>query len=664
MLEAHQPVAGSAPGAGNPGPAPGTSNACAQVRDLHVSFRRGGKVVRALRGVDISIAPGEIVGLVGESGSGKSVLGLSLLGLHTAATTQMSGSLEVLGHDMSDASPEVWRSLRRRYLGAVFQDPMTSLNPTMRVGRQVEEAAGSAAEAARLLRAVGIPDAEKRMSAFPHQLSGGLRQRVMIAMAVAGEPKLVVADEPTTALDVTVQAQILSLLRRLRDEVGMAMLFITHDLGVASQVADRVAVLYGGQMMEMGPAATMLGSPSHPYTQGLLRSRLTLNADRERPIRAMAGEPPDPASPPAGCPFSPRCRHAGPECAGTQPSLVQTAGTLSACWHPQVGPREEAGATKAPAWAETGRKKGLALLANGVTKRFTSRKGLQVVSIPALRGVDLEIAEGEAVALVGESGSGKSTLLRAIGGLTGIDAGSVELGMPGRPQMVFQDAGASLTPWMTVGALVEERLQAAGVARKDRREAANRALSSVGLSLEVAKAKPRQLSGGQRQRVALARVIAVPPPLLLCDEPTSALDVSLAASVLNLIGDLRRSLDMAVLFVTHDLAVARVVADRVAVMYMGQIVETGPVQSVIGAPRHPYTAALLASVPDPGAKLPTPSGEPGSPLDLPSGCSFSPRCARASDGCLSAAPTLELPRPDDHAYACFNPLTGEDEPWL
>ena len=255
----------------------------------------------------LDIAPGEVLGLVGESGSGKSVLGLTLLGLHPAAITEISGSVELAGTQMASASPEEWRQARRLHLGAIFQDPMTSLNPTMRVGKQVTEAAGSATEALRLLKAVGVPDAEHRMRSFPHQLSGGLRQRVMVAMAVAGPPKLVIADEPTTALDVTVQAQILALLRKLRDELGMAMLFITHDLGVASQVADRVAVLYAGELMELGPAGAMLARPSHPYTRALIRSRLSLATDRALRITTLGGEPPAPVSPPAGCPFAPRC---------------------------------------------------------------------------------------------------------------------------------------------------------------------------------------------------------------------------------------------------------------------------------------------------------------------------------------------------------------------
>ena len=340
---------------------------------------------------------------------------------------------------------------------------MTSLNPTMRVGKQVTEAAGSATEALRLLKAVGVPDAEHRMRSFPHQLSGGLRQRVMVAMAVAGPPKLVIADEPTTALDVTVQAQILALLRKLRDELGMAMLFITHDLGVASQVADRVAVLYAGELMELGPAGAMLARPSHPYTRALIRSRLSLATDRARRITALGGEPPAPVSPPAGCPFAPRCALADDVCQAEAPALVPLNDTQVACWRAEVP--EPASVTVAGPWPVPAPGTGLAVLVRDATKSFVLRRGLRTHPLRALRGVNLEIAEGEAVALVGESGSGKSTLLRAIAGLMPLDSGSVELGLPGTPQMVFQDAGASLTPWLNVGSLVSERLAATNVPR-------------------------------------------------------------------------------------------------------------------------------------------------------------------------------------------------------
>ncbi len=651
--------------ADGPGPV-GQVGPVASVEDLRVTFRRGGRNVHALRGVTLHIAPGEIVGLVGESGSGKSVLGLSLLGLHPKASTKIEGTVMVCGQELTSGSAEEWRLVRRRYLGAVFQDPMTSLNPTMRIGRQVAEVAGNTDEAVRLLNAVGIADASARLSSFPHELSGGLRQRVMLAMAIAGTPRLVIADEPTTALDVTVQAQILRLLRRLRDDLGMAMLFVTHDLGVASQVADRIAVLYGGRLMEVGESADILERAVHPYSNGLLRSRLTLLSGRDRPVVSLAGEPPDPTNPPEGCPFCARCAFVEDLCRQSIPEPVEIrrhhqvacarAGSLTEITDEALAP-----------WPQRADPTGLAVLVHAVTKTFSVGRGRRRRPLHSLRGVDLEIAPGEVVALVGESGSGKSTLLRAIAGLLRVDSGSVEFGVPGDPQMVFQDAGASLTPWLAVGALIAERLGSSGLSRAERRQRVEHALASVGLPPEVRSAKPRQLSGGQRQRVALARAIAVVPPLLLCDEPTSALDVSLAATILNLIGQLRRELSMAVLFVTHDLAVARIVADRVAVMYLGRIVEIGPVDSVVGDPKHPYTAALLASVPDPGVELKAVMGEPASPLDIPIGCGFASRCASADELCHRSDPQLDAlsessdgPIRSIRRVACFHPVRSDE----
>ncbi len=637
----------------------------ASVKDLSVTFRRNGRNLQALRGVTLDISSGEVLALVGESGSGKSVLGLTLLGLHPQKTTTIAGHVEVCGQDVTAAKPDTWRRLRRSSLGAVFQDPMTSLNPTMRIGRQIAEVAGSRAEGVRLLNAAGIPDAERRLASFPHELSGGLRQRVMLAMAIAGSPRLVIADEPTTALDVTVQAQILRLLRGLRDDLGMAILFITHDLGVASQLADRIAVLYGGRIMELGPASEILDAPAHPYTAGLLRSRLTLSTARQGPVGTLPGEPPDPTTPPAGCPFADRCALVLDRCNSEIPTpSTWTKSHDVACWRTGGVVGQEQG--HATPWVDPAPAPGLAILLHDVAKSFKVRRGLRSQRIWSLRGVDLEIAPGEVVALVGESGSGKSTLLRAIAGLLEIDRGSIELGMTGSPQMVFQDAGASLTPWLSVATLLKERLAGSNAPAAGREERARAALRAVGLPQEVAAAKPRELSGGQRQRVALARAIVVPPPVLLCDEPTSALDVSLAATILNLVGQLRRDLSMAVLFVTHDLAVARVVADRVAIMYLGRIVEIGPVDEVVDRPRHPYTAALLASVPEPGRTLDAARGEPASPLDIPTGCAFEPRCDHASDACLTSDPVLELAGPPTvdpvrlaHKAACLHRL-GSD----
>jgi peptide/nickel transport system ATP-binding protein len=634
----------------------------ATVSDLHVGFVRGGQDVHALRGVSLEVMPGEIVGLVGESGSGKSVLGLTMLGLlPDRPRPTVTGSARVCGTDMVTASAEERRLVRREHLGAIFQDPMTSLNPTMRVGQQVQEAAGSADEALRLLDAVGVPDAKRRLRAYPHELSGGLRQRVMIAMAVAGSPSLVVADEPTTALDVTVQSQILELIGSLRDEFGTSFILVTHDLGVAAQVADRIAVLYGSRLAEVGDAAGVLSGPVHPYTSGLLRSRLVLGCDRSRPIMTLRGEPPDPRAHPPGCPFGPRCDFHVEACDAGLPELESvgtdgTAGRHVACirWRDLASTGVER--VEAEPWrgVDLGVTGGPppAVLVHNVSKSFNIGTTFNRQRLKALRGVTLEISKGEAVALVGESGCGKSTLLRSIAGLQPIDDGSIEFGRGARPQMVFQDAGASLTPWLTIGELISERLRSESMPRAERAARVEQALTGVGLSAELADSKPLQLSGGQRQRAALARATVVPPDVLLCDEPTSALDVSLAATVLNLIGQLRRDLGVAVLFVTHDLAAARVVADRIAVMYLGRIVECGPSEEICSAPAHPYTRALLAAVPDLARRNVGLRGEPASPLDPPSGCEFHPRCPVAEPSCASTETPLQPWGPDGREVAC------------
>ena len=568
-----------------------TTTAVLSLRNLAVSYPGG---VQALRGVSLEVAPGEIVGLVGESGAGKTVLGLAALGL-LPPSAELDGHVFLGDTDMATATDEQRRIARKRFAGAVFQDPMTSLNPTMTVGRQVAEATGSMAAAIQALDRARVPDAHRRAGQYPHELSGGLRQRVMIAMAVAGAPALIVADEPTTALDVTVQAEILRLLSDLRDETGSSILFVTHDLAVAASLADRVAVLYGGRLAEVGPAPELLQRPDHPYTVGLLAARPSLDSPRGRPLPVLPGEPPDPRAYVDACPFAPRCPLVTPACeerlpqvtaapshdglvaclrAGeAQPSLLQVQGRF-------LGQEQTVG--RPPA-----------LRLDDLTKAFGSRNFQHV----AVDGLTLEVPAGGAVALVGESGCGKTTTLRMAVGLERPDTGTVEIGEGGRPQLVFQDAGASLTPWLSVSEHLEERLRSEGSTAPQRAERVREVLALVGLPISVLGLRPRQLSGGQRQRVAIARAITVPPALLACDEPISALDVSLAAVVLNLLCQLRAELGMAILFVTHDLSIARLVGDCVAVMHDGQIVEEGPPEMVLDSPQHPKTQALVASIP-------------------------------------------------------------------
>jgi len=519
------------------------------VSDLRVTLTRGSTQVEAVRGVSLQVAHGEILGIVGESGSGKSVLGLSLMALLPAsARPVVTGSIRILGTDMVGTSANADRLVRRQHIGAVFQDPMTSLDPTMTIGNQLAEVTANKADIVRLLTDVGIPDPESRLGAFPHQLSGGLRQRVMIALSLARNPSLIIADEPTTALDVTVQAQILQLLLDLRKSRGCSVVFVTHDLGVAAQICDRIAVMYRGEIVESGDVETVLGSPQHEYTKGLLASRIDLLTPRDRPILSAHG---------AG-----------------------GADHLPDLW-PSVVP--------GPA----------AVTVADVRRTFSSGPVWKRRHLEAVRGVSLEIARGESLALVGESGCGKSTLLRLVAGLDSPTAGTVTVAGDTRPQMIFQDAGSSLTPWLTVGELLAERLAAAapGLGKTETAATIAETLERVGLPAEVARVRGASLSGGQRQRVAIARAVIVPPAVLLCDEPTSALDVSLAATVLNLLGRLRRELNMSVLFVTHDLAAARIISDRIAVMNKGQIVEIGDAEQICTDPRNDYTRALLSAIP-------------------------------------------------------------------
>ncbi len=498
-----------------------------------------------MKGISLRVAPGEILGIVGESGSGKSVMSLALMGLLPGSSApEVTGRAAVLGTDMVGATPEEARRVRKAHVGAVFQDPMTSLDPTMTIGKQLAEVARDRAHAIQLLTDVGISQPEQRLSVFPHQLSGGLRQRVMIALALARDPELIIADEPTTALDVTVQAQILALLATLRRERGCGVVFVTHDLGVAAQICDRIAVMYLGEVVETGAVDDVLERPTHPYTRRLLDARIDLETPRDAPILATDG----------------------------------------GRWD-EVAPGGEVVALR------------------DVRKRFRIGPLGRREWFTAVDGVDLDIRAGEAVALVGESGCGKSTLLRMVAGVETATSGRVEV-TGGGPQMIFQDAGASLTPWLTVGEMLAERLRVAGprgMGASARRALIGDTLARVGLPREAIGYRSHQLSGGQRQRVAIARAVIVPPAVLLCDEPTSALDVSLAAGVLDLLGRLRRELRMAILFVTHDLAAARIIADRIAVMRGGRILELGEPDRIVTAPEQEYTRTLLAAVP--GAHL-------------------------------------------------------------
>jgi peptide/nickel transport system ATP-binding protein len=656
---------------------PGGPQPVASVHDLHVTLHARDGAVMALRGVSLDIAPGEIVALVGESGSGKSVLGSSLLGLLPAtARPEVTGSVTVAGHDMVRSSDKELRRVRKHLLGAVFQDPLTSLNPTMRIGRQLVERTDGLPRALKRMAEAGLPEPESRVKQFPHQLSGGLRQRVMIAMALGGDgrldgeappdlpkdtaidvsyddegaPRLVIADEPTTALDVSVQAQIVLLFDRIRREHGCAVLLVTHDLGVAASIADRIAVMYAGRLCEVGPAADVLANPSHPYTKALLAARLSMDGLRTD-SNPLPGDPPNPMKPLAGCAFAPRCAYAEASCSEAMPEMGErpTGVGAVACFHPVTADTAVPVTlrTAPPARAErTASEAPPALVLDKVSMSFAApgagRRSMRL-RLKAVQSVSLTVPTRGSVALVGESGCGKTTTLRMAAGLSKPESGSVAWAEgAGRPQLVFQDASSSLTPWISVLGQVEERFRHRGVPKGERRDRAIEVLQRVGLDERAGRSRPRELSGGQRQRAVIARALASDPSLLICDEPVSALDASLVVRVLDLLEELRDQLGVALLVVTHDLAAARRIADTVAVMYLGRIVEEAPVEELFRSPKHPYTQGLIAANPttEPGRLAPTLSGEPPSAVVEIVGCPFAARCPLTVDRCRVETPRL------------------------
>ncbi|GIF21717.1 peptide/nickel transport system ATP-binding protein [Actinoplanes tereljensis] len=662
LRDAIDPTSGSARTIGRPVARatrrPG--DAVLDVNDLHVSFGSAPVV----RGVDLTVRRGEVLGIVGESGSGKSVTALAILGL-LPAQASVTGSIGVLGEQVIGASRRTLDRLRGNRVAIVFQDSLSALTPVYRVGDQLAEAvrahrdvdrATAARRAVELLTLVGIPDPEVRAQAFPEEFSGGMRQRVMIAMAIANDPDLIIADEPTTALDVTVQAQILDVLRTAQRETGAALVLISHDLGVIARMADRVAVMYAGRVVEQATAAELFARPLMPYTLGLIGALPRLDAGRDRPLVPIPGRPPSPQHH-TGCPFADRCPMMEAACRTAEPALLGPAGHQVACRRADEIPSDpfEVYGVHAPPSARTSAGP-VVLDVRGLAKTFPQFRGKvfkrRIGSVFAVDGVDLHIRRGETLALVGESGCGKSTTLFEILRLEPPEAGSVELlgrridgtldpagraALRGDVQLVFQDPMASLDPRLPVGDIIAEPMRA-----QHAREAAIAArvpevLRLVGLEAGHAQRFPHEFSGGQRQRIAIARALSVEPALLVLDEPVSALDVSVQAGVLNLLRDLKARLGLAYLFVTHDLAVVATIADRVSVMYLGRIVETGDVDSVFGAPRHPYTQALLSAVPVPdpaverGRERILLIGEPPGAGTRTPGCRFRARCPRYAE---------------------------------
>ena len=642
------------------------------VKNLRAWIDAGAEPLRAVDGIDFDIHRGETFAVVGESGSGKSMTALSILRLLPDAAQIVSGSVMLDGRELMGLPESEMRDVRGKRIAMIFQEPGTSLNPVMTVGAQIREVLArhlriTGAEAVRrvvqLLEGVGLPSPAHRAAEYPFQLSGGMKQRVMIAMALAAEPDLLIADEPTTALDVTIQAQVLDLLRDLKRTRGMAVLLITHDLGIVSGMAHRVAVMYAGRLMEVADRAQFFGAPRHPYSRKLFES-LPGAASRGGELAVIPGQVPALTENFTRCRFVDRCDVAIPACREGEPAMTVLApGHSVRCVRASEPATTYGGAAAHWDAAEFGKEPqpDALLKVFGLKVHFPIRKGLlrrTVGQVKAVDGIALSIPAGRTLALVGESGCGKTTAGKAIIQLIDPTGGRVELDgvalneLRGEAlrrsrrdyQIVFQDPYASLNPRMRVGDILAEGQVALGDNR-DPAAVMDRSaelLRQVGMGEESLGRYPHEFSGGQRQRIAIARALAVRPKLLVCDEPTSALDVSVQAQILNLLKKLQRELKLSYLFITHNISVVEYIAHEVAVMYLGRIVERGTVAEVLGAPAHPYTRALISSVPridaaggHPVVRL---GGELPSSVNPPKGCHFSARCPQVRDDCRSKYP--------------------------
>jgi peptide/nickel transport system ATP-binding protein len=676
----------------------GTARAL-EVTNLSTHIKLTRSTVKAVGNVDIAIDTGETLGLVGESGCGKSMLGLSILNLLPRGGKIIEGSVRLGGRELVGLRDSELRKLRGNELAMIFQDSQSSLNPTKTIGEQVAEPVrlhrgASRAEATEraleVLELVGLPRPRERMGNYPHQLSGGLRQRVMIAIALACEPKVLLADEPTTALDVTIQAQILALLDDLEDRLGMATLLVTHDMGVVAGRANRVSVMYAGRIVETGPTEEIFGRMRHPYTQALLGSIPKLSHDNREALVSIRGLPPDLTNPPAGCRFAPRCPYATDQCRQEEPPLSgPNRAHRFACWHPVDGPVVElpkiTAVSTGPAAAAASSANGRLLEITDVVREYPVTAGAvlqrKVASVKAVSGVSLQVAVGEALGLVGESGCGKTTLGKLIVGIEKPDKGRIALdgrevfGLRGRAlriarrdlQMMFQDPYASLDPRMRVQTVLREPLAIQKLGnRKEQDQKIRQMLDEVGLPQNALERYSHEFSGGQRQRIALARALMLEPKVIVADEPVSALDVSIRSQVLNLMKRLQAEHQRASVVISHDLAVVKYLADRIAVMYLGKVVELGTGDDIYRRPAHPYTDALIKTIPlpDPAAERAKTDagirGELPSPIYPPSGCRFRTRCPRAQALCAEQEPLLRRFGPTQEA-ACHFPLRQPDE---
>jgi len=636
-----------------------TEAALLQVRDLHTHFITDSGTVKAVNGVSFDIDRGERIAIVGESGSGKSAMAMSLLRLLAYPGKVVSGEINLAGRDLNQMSERQLNQVRGREIGTIFQDPMASLDPVMRIADQMippimrhlkMSQPKAREEAISWLTRVGIPDAGQRIDAYPFEMSGGMRQRVMIAMALSCRPKLVIADEPTTALDVTIQAQIVELLKELTDQTGTAMIFITHDLGLVARFAHKVGVMYAGKLIEFGPVKEIFAHPSHPYTQSLLDTIPPADQPEQRKLAQIPGFPPDMKLPVVGCAFKERCAAAHDRCFRETPELKSRGlGHRAACFLPEgLGEARQRDMEIIPSMMRNSSERVVVEVFN-LQKHFT-RSSLspwkKPATVRAVNGISLNIREGETLGIVGESGCGKSTVARLLLGLDPVTSGDIFV--DGMAQMVFQDPQSSFNPKMTLFDIIAEPLVVTGKGTKAERTArVYELLAQVGLDESYARRYPSQLSGGQRQRVAIARALAIKPSVVVADEPTSALDVSVRAQIINLMVDLKRQLRVSFVFISHDLLTVSYISDKIAVMYLGSIVEYGPADEIFRKPAHPYTQALIAAVPVPDpvaeeARVKVPlTGELPSPLDIPAGCAFASRCPKATALCRSERPTLQ-----------------------
>jgi peptide/nickel transport system ATP-binding protein len=675
-----------------------------QIEDLHTEIRLRSATVYALDGVNLTVEAGECLGIVGESGSGKTMTALSILQLLPPGGHITGGRIELDGKVISTLDNEAMRHVRGNEIGMIFQDPMTSLNPTMTIGDQIAETvrlhrgadkATALARAVEVLGLVGMPRPAERIKTYPHELSGGMRQRVMIAIALACEPKLLIADEPTTALDVTIQKQILELIDDLRRRLGMAVILVTHDLGVIAGRADRAVVMYAGRVMEDTSTLRLFGNPRHPYTEALFEALPEKITDVSGRLYNIPGQPPDLTRPPEGCKFAARCRYAQDRCRETEPQLGGD-GTdhLYRCFFPVGNAQDDTNTAALVAAAQIPERIAKPVASDGrpmlsiehLVKNFPVTSGAvlqrKVGEVSAVADISFAIPPGQTFGMVGESGCGKTTVGRLIVGLEKANSGTIMLDgqdlakLSGRErrrhgssvQLMFQDSYASMDPRMRVGPILREPLaiQRAG-SRREQQAKINAMLDEVGLPRAAVERYPHEFSGGQRQRLGLARALVLSPKLLVADEPVSALDVSIQAQILNLMQDLQRDLGLTYLFISHDLSVVRYMSDTIGVMYLGKLVEVGPADDVYYRPVHPYTKGLVDAIPvaDPREERETRqkgvAGELPSNIHPPSGCRFRTRCPLAEDLCAEQEPPLRPFTAAGHLAACHFPLR-EPEP--